>query len=75
MIACKGSLNICAMTGLAERRPAIINFVDSLFSEENGIQGSVIQLLIVLYLCLCLCGCAPYLHMCIRVSVCALVSE
>ena len=73
MIACKLSLNISAMTGLTERRPAIINCVDSLLSEENGIQGSVIELLIGLYLCLC--WCAPYVHMCICVSVCALVSE
>ena len=54
MIACKQSLSIRVMHGLAERRPAIINCVDSLLSDENGIQGSGMELLIGLYLCLCI---------------------
>ena len=50
MIACKLSLSISAMTGLAERRPAIVNCVDNLLSEEKLIQDSVIELLIGLHL-------------------------
>ena len=73
VIASKLSLSIRVMSGLAERRAAIINCVDGLLSDENGRQDSAVELLIGLYLCVC--GCAPWVHMCIPVSEYALVSE